>query len=147
MRGVGLANMTFLYNSGHCMYFLLETKLTHPTLCGVASWQKCKNNVLCIYLTFHTVSIKLIFSDIATNPLIHGSGVAKPQFSAFLDLLCIFKKPLFSDLIPSFTCWRENSIIPQRAHFQLLFIRNVRLVFWKLFLEDFNRYLGQQYAT
>ena len=37
--------------------------------------------------------------------------------------------------------------IPGRISFHLHFIWKVGLVFWKLSLEDFYRYLRQQYAT
>ena len=35
---------------------------------------------------FHALSIKIIFSEIATNPLTHGDGVAKPEFYVFPDI-------------------------------------------------------------
>ena len=62
-------------------------------------------NKFCVQIwTFHAFSIKISFSEIVTNPI--GLGASKPQFCTFMDIKCIFqyKKNIFSELGPNFTC-------------------------------------------
>ena len=51
------------------------------------------------------------------------------------------------DWAPTSHVGGKTLIIPGTVSFQLHFIGKGILVFWKLSLEDFFRYIGQQYPT
>ena len=104
-----LANKTFLYSSGHFMCFLawnIFRKLTLPNTirCGGSGRMK-----LCVHIqTFQALSIKIIFSKMATNPLAHGSGRCQASVLCICGYLMHFQKKFFCWICWNFTCCWES---------------------------------------
>ena len=125
--------MTSVYSSEH--------------LC--VSWQNIlvNWNHLCVQIwAFMHFPSKYIFIEIATNPS-PKRGLLNLGFVHFWTFMHFPIKFFLVNWAPTLHAGGKILRIPGRVSLQLHFKGKVGLVFWKLPVEDFYRYLRQQHAT